>query len=124
MRRDYVFIKEAVEAYVLLAGRMLEGHAVGESYNFSNNRPLRVLEIVAEIAQLMKRNDLPPVILNEATNEIPDQFLDASKAAAELGWRPKYTLEAGLRETIAWYEAFLRGELATARVAARRREAL
>ncbi len=109
-RRDYIYIQEVVGAYTMLAERMLERKAVGECYNFSNNQPLRVLEIVAAIARLMGRTDLQPVILNEATNEIPDQFLDASKAAADLGWTPKYTLEDGLRETIAWYEAFFREE--------------
>jgi CDP-glucose 4,6-dehydratase len=109
-RRDYIYIREAVGAYAMLAERMLEGQAVGECFNFSNNQPLRVLEIVAVITRLMGRTGLQPVILNEAANEIPDQFLDASKAAAELGWTPKYSLEDGLRETIAWYEAFFRDE--------------
>jgi CDP-glucose 4,6-dehydratase len=108
LRRDYVFVKEAVDAYTLLAEHMLEGRALGECYNFSNNQPLRVLEVVDEISRLMNRSDVPPVVLNEASNEIPDQFLDATKASVELGWRPKYTFESGLVETIAWYEAFLR----------------
>ena len=67
-------------------------------------------EVVAEITRLMGREELEPIVLGEATNEIPNQFLDASKAEAELGWRPRYTLEGGLRETIAWYEQFLREE--------------
>ena len=55
----------------------------------------------------MGRTDLSPIIQNQATNEIPDQFLDGSKASKELGWSPHYTLEEGLRETVAWYQAFL-----------------
>jgi CDP-glucose 4,6-dehydratase len=46
-------------------------------------------------------------VLNQARAEIPNQYLDSSKAARELGWSPRYTLESGLRETIAWYRAFL-----------------
>jgi len=110
LRRDYVYIQEAVGAYVTLAEAMLEGRAIGECYNFSTNQPLRVTEVVAEITRLMGREELEPIVLGEATNEIPNQFLDASKAEAELGWRPRYTLEGGLRETIAWYEQFLREE--------------
>ena len=30
--------------------------------------------------------------------------IDCAKIEQELGWRPKYTLEEGLRETIAWYQ--------------------
>jgi dTDP-glucose 4,6-dehydratase len=29
--------------------------------------------------------------------------IDASKARAELGWEPRYTLESGLERTVAWY---------------------
>ena len=112
LRRDYVYIKEAVGAYVKLAEHMLNGDAIGECYNFSTNHPLRVLEIIEEISRLMGRTDLSPVIQNQATNEIPDQFLDGSKAAKELGWSPRYTLEEGLRETIAWYQEFLDDDVA------------
>ncbi len=107
LRRDYVYIKEAVSAYVTLAEHMLNGKSIGECYNFSTNHPLRVIEIIEEISRLMGRTDLSPVIQNQATNEIPDQFLDGSKASKELGWSPHYTLEEGLRETIAWYQEFL-----------------
>ena len=86
---------------------MLNGKSIGECYNFSTNHPLRVIEIIEEISRLMGRTDLSPVIQNQATNEIPDQFLDGSKASKELGWSPHYTLEEGLRETIAWYQEFL-----------------
>jgi len=34
--------------------------------------------------------------------------LDAQKARARLGWKPKYTLEEGLKETIDWYTDFFR----------------
>jgi len=110
LRRDYVYIKEAVSAYVLLAKRLMEGEAGGEGYNFSHGQPLRVLELVDVITRLMGRTDLTPEVLNEATNEIPDQFLDASKAAADLGWTPRYRLEDGLKETVAWYEEFFKAQ--------------
>ena len=58
----------------------------------------------------MGRTDLTPVVLSEATNEIPDQFLDASKAAADLGWTPRYRLEDGLQETAVWYEEFFKAQ--------------
>ena len=39
--------------------------------------------------------------------EIKDQVLDSSRARERLGWTPAYTLDAGLKETIAWYEQYL-----------------
>jgi CDP-glucose 4,6-dehydratase len=47
---------------------------------------------------------LTPQILNQAEHEIPEQYLDCSKARRRLGWMPRHSLEEALRETIAWYE--------------------
>ena len=49
---------------------------------------------------------LEPVILNDAPNEIPHQYLSAAKARRQLGWAPAYTLEQGMAETIAWYREY------------------
>lgn len=105
--RDYFYIKDAVEAYILVAEALLNSRALGEAYNFSNELQVTVLELVSCIQRLMGREDLEPVILNGASNEIPHQYLDAEKARNEFGWKPRYTLEQGLKETIEWYRGFL-----------------
>jgi dTDP-glucose 4,6-dehydratase len=33
--------------------------------------------------------------------------MDIRKIQAELGWEPKWSLEAGMRETVAWYLSHL-----------------
>jgi len=104
-RRDYIYIQDAVEAYALLAEHLLEERGFGEAYNFSNETPVTVLDIVRLISGLMATG-LEPLILNTATNEIPQQFLSAQKARRELGWAPQYTLEQAMQETIQWYRDF------------------
>lgn len=106
--RDYFYIKDAVEAYVLLAETLLDSRGLGEAYNFSNELQVTVRDLVSLIQRLMDREDLSPVVLNDARNEIPHQYLDAQKARTQLKWKPRYTLEEGLRETIAWYADFFR----------------
>ena len=54
-------------------------------------------------------HDLEPVVLNEAPNEIPHQYLSAEKARRELGWKSTYTLQEGLLETIGWVPRLLTG---------------
>jgi CDP-glucose 4,6-dehydratase len=85
---------------------------IGDAFNFSPESRVSVLEITREIQRLMKRPDLEPVVLNQAKAEIPNQYLDSRKAQRELGWAPRYSLEAGLLETIEWYRGFLREETA------------
>lgn len=113
--RDYFYIKDAVHAYVLLAEALLDGHARGEGYNFSNELQVTVLGIVQLIAKLMGRTELMPDVRNEACNEIPHQYLSAQRARTELGWNAQYSLEQGLKETIDWYHEFFSRRLAESR---------
>jgi CDP-glucose 4,6-dehydratase len=107
MLRDYFYILDAVQAYVMLAERLLAGDVrPGDAYNFSNESPMTVLEIAQRITKLMRCEHLEPIILNEASNEIPEQYLSAELARTRLGWRPRYSMEEGLLETIAWYRTF------------------
>ncbi len=104
--RDYFYIRDAVEAYLFLAEKMDTQNIYGEAFNFSNEIQITVLELTEQILELMGRKDLRPKVLNQATNEIKHQYLKAEKARETLGWRPKYTLETGLKETIDWYGEF------------------
>ncbi len=105
--RDYVYVKDVINAYLKLAEAILAGKAHGEAFNFSPQRPYKVWEIVAAIRRLMHREELEPIILNKASGEIRDQILDSTKAHNLLGWQADYSLEEGLKETIAWYQKFL-----------------
>ena len=100
--RDYFYIEDAVEAYLLLAEKMENKEIHGEAFNFSNELQITVSEIVGKILEVMGSN-LKAVMLNEAANEITHQYLSAKKGKEMLGWKPRYTLEEGLEKTIEWY---------------------
>jgi CDP-glucose 4,6-dehydratase len=104
--RDYIYIKDAVSAYLLLAEKMDDESLLGEAFNFSNEIQVTVLELVQKILSLTGREDLQPVIENRAEKEIRHQYLSAEKARKKLNWRPIYTLDQGLQETISWYKEF------------------
>jgi len=106
--RDYFYIKDGVQSYMLLAEKMEDKRIHGEAFNFSTERPVTVLEIVDMIRMAMY-SDLVPLILNQANNEIRDQYLSAKKAKNLLNWSPSYTLEDGIKETVDWYRIFFRG---------------
>jgi CDP-glucose 4,6-dehydratase len=48
-------------------------------------------------------SNLEPRVLNQATNEIKDQYLSSKKARNMLDWTPLYTMEEGLKDTVEWY---------------------
>jgi CDP-glucose 4,6-dehydratase len=106
--RDYLYVVDGAEAYVLVAERLLtqpEG-VVGEAFNFSLEQPLTVLQVVDAVLGLMG-STLRPEILGAPTHDIPRQYLSSAKARQRLGWRPRIGFEAGLVESIEWYRSEL-----------------
>jgi CDP-glucose 4,6-dehydratase len=104
--RDYFYVTDGAEAYLHLAACMAHQPEVcGHAFNFSTETPMSVLEMVKRILQVMHSN-LEPEVLNYASHEIPHQFLAAGKARQMLTWSPRYTLDQGLAETVAWYRTF------------------
>ena len=104
--RDFLYVKDAAESYLLLGERLAEDQSIsGEAFNFSLGLKLTVLDIVNMVLKIMGRTNLEPVIQNTASSEIREQYLDASEARKRLGWSPKYGMEEALRETVAWYES-------------------
>jgi len=98
-----VYVKDAVRGYMTLAEQIDAPGVQGEAFNFGTDRPTSVLEVIDNIIKLSQHSELTPVILNEVKHEIQDQYLSSRKARQCLGWQPRYTLEEGLRETMAWY---------------------
>jgi CDP-glucose 4,6-dehydratase len=106
--RDFIYVKDATNGYLTAARKLAENpDLAGEAFNLSLGVPLNVLEITGMVLRLMDRQDLKPVILNEASSEIREQYMLCKKAHQVLGWRPKYSMKEGLKETIAWYRTHL-----------------
>jgi CDP-glucose 4,6-dehydratase len=107
LQRDYLFVDDAVGAYLAIAGSLVSGREHGEAFNFGHGEPVSVLQIVNAVARAVGRTDLEPVIQSNAPNEIAAQWLDSDKARAHLGWTPAFNLKSGLAATVAWYREVL-----------------
>ncbi len=107
--RDYIYIADVVRAYLLLAERALGGGAPSRAYNFGNEKPVSVRDLVHLILGMTGCEELEPIVLDMAQAEIHSQFLSAARARVELEWAPQYDLESGLAETVEWYREYLAG---------------
>lgn len=108
--RDYFYVEDGAAAYALLAERLASRPDLrGQAFNFSNEIQLTVLDLVDRIRREMG-SSLEPDVRGEANHEIRNQFLSAEKARRVLDWKPLFTLDEGLRRTIAWYREHLGAE--------------
>lgn len=105
--RDYFFVADAVGAYLQLAERVPGEGFTGEAFNFGTETPFTVLEVVERILEVMGKSHLRPTILSQATNEIPRQYLDCTKAKTLMNWGPQHDFASSLDLTIDWYREWM-----------------
>lgn len=105
--RDYIFVEDVVDAYLALGEAITAAGVSGEAFNFSNESPMTVLEMYEAVVKAVGVGYIEPVILNQASGEIRDQYLDSTKARQLLDWAPRHCLEDSLRLTVDWYASLL-----------------
>ncbi|WP_436908364.1 NAD-dependent epimerase/dehydratase family protein [Halosimplex marinum] len=101
--RDYLFVDDAVEAYLHLASRATRPDVRGEAFNFGTGVGRSVSEVVATVCSVMGRTDLVPESYDGSSNGIQAQVVDAGRARALLDWTPDTEFTAGIERTVPWY---------------------
>lgn len=102
MKRDYLYIDDAVAGYI--AAARYAGESV--AFNLGTGIPLTAREVVMEITEAMGLN-VKPEIEETASREIDHQWMDVALARRELKWAPNVGFRDGIARTIAWYRAWL-----------------
>ena len=105
--RDYVFVEDIANGYILLAEKLNVLKLGGEAFNFSDENPITVIELVKKLYQLDGKKPNYK-ILNQAKYEIKHQYLASQKARKILKWKPEFTLETGLKKAINWYTKYFK----------------
>jgi CDP-glucose 4,6-dehydratase len=102
--RDFLYVEDAVSAYLAIAEALGRGEGHGEAFNAGSGRPHRVLDVVTLVCRLAGAA-VEPDIRGSGTphGEIDRQWVDYSKLERLTGWQPATSLEEGLRRTIDWY---------------------
>ncbi len=96
--RDYVFVSDVVDAIVRAGENSLPGpFNVGTGIGTSTNR---IFEVVAENCDHAEPANRGPA----RPGDISRISLDASKAKADIGWAPQFSLEDGLKSTVDWFK--------------------
>jgi len=94
--RDYIHVDDVVAALLAAA----ESDATGP-INVGTGRETDVLELVRGLRELRPDASFEPEMAPARVGEVQRISIDPSRAGRELGWRPKTSLEEGLRATLA-----------------------
>ncbi|HUA45422.1 MAG TPA: NAD-dependent epimerase/dehydratase family protein [Solirubrobacteraceae bacterium] len=106
--RDFLYVEDAVAAYLAIADALDDGPAAGEAFNAGPGSPRSVLEVVRLICELAGTGVEPDVRgSGTPSGEVSCQWVDSAKLRAATGWEPRVALEDGLERTIAWYREHL-----------------
>lgn len=103
---DMIYIKDLVRALLFVAFR---DAAIGCTFDIGTGKGVSVREIASRIVMLMKTNCYP------LFDTVPDRVGEFSQVAnielihLSLGWKPIWTMDEGLTETIEWYKNNLNG---------------
>lgn len=106
-RRDFLYVKDLVYAYMAMFEGLARPEIHGQAFNFGTGSCWTVLEIVRKIQKQMNLELIEPIIVPQSNGEILHQQVSAEKAKKELGWDANYSLDEGLAETIDWYRQIL-----------------
>lgn len=91
-RRDYIFIDDVVDAIVLTSQPgAVATYNVGSGISHSVADVISLVSQVTGISKPFCATDRPRI------NEIPDVVADIAAIGKAVGWRPRITLEEGLR---------------------------
>jgi len=98
--RDYLHIEDVASAICAVAGSRLTG-----AVNIASGIPVTVREIALKIGELLNRVDLLKIgALPYAATEPIYLLADNTKLREGTGWKQRYALEEGLRQTIDWWK--------------------
>jgi NAD dependent epimerase/dehydratase len=101
-RRDLTYVKDTAAGFVAIAGC---DRALGRAVNIGRGEDIAIGELVETIARRLGR----PIAVETdqeryrpAASEVERLLAGTALAQSLWGWKPRYSLEDGLDETIAW----------------------
>ena len=104
--RDWLFVKDHCDALDLV----FHHGKSGDTYNIGGHNEMQNIQIVKIICDFVDEILKPDTSAHELITFVADRLghdkryaIDASKIQKDLGWKPKYTFEKGIKETLTWY---------------------
>jgi dTDP-glucose 4,6-dehydratase len=97
--RDWLYVEDHCSAIDLVIHEGVNG----EVYNIGGNNERTNMQIVNTVLQELGKPDSLINYVKDRPGHDRRYGIDPTKIMNELGWKPKYSFETGIKETIQWY---------------------
>ena len=97
--RDWLHVSDHCEAIDLI----IHKGRVGEVYNVGGHNERTNLEVVKTILRALNKPESLIRFVTDRPGHDRRYAIDPTKLETELGWKPKYTFDTGIEQTIDWY---------------------
>jgi nucleoside-diphosphate-sugar epimerase len=97
--RDFTYVEDV--AALCVKASEAPG-AAGKMYNAGNGEQYS-LNAIWELLQRVEGVKIPPMYGPDRAGDVRDSMADTHRAVAELGHKPRFTIEEGLKRTLEWY---------------------
>jgi CDP-glucose 4,6-dehydratase len=109
VKRDFMFIEDAVDGFLKLASNLDEEKVRGKTFTFATEKLTTIRELCEEVSKIV---DFPlPIEFDDSIAFADrDQSSLSTKLSGEiLGWNPQTSLSEGLTKTLEWYQQYFNG---------------
>ncbi len=96
--RDFIFVKDVVNANILAIEKDIEG-----TFNIGSGKSISIKDIAYKIMRLLDKH-LEPIYAPQRKGDVINSVSDISLARKRLGYKPRFDIEEGLKETIEYFK--------------------
>jgi UDP-glucuronate 4-epimerase len=115
MRRDFTYVDDVAEAILRLMERPPQAGGTASDagssaapwkvYNIGNNKPEELMKVVGLFEKELGRT-AEKQLLPMQPGDVLETYADIDELARDIGFRPKTSIEEGIRRTVAWYRDY------------------
>ena len=98
--RDFLYVHDVASAFVALLNSDVTG-----AVNIASGEPVRLKDIIHQIADRLDARHLVQLGARPANHEPPMIVADVQRLKQEVGWKPHYSLADGLAKTVQWWQS-------------------
>ena len=101
--RDFVYVEDLISALKIVNDKFEKSFSV---YNIASSEPLSIRKLVERVIEISGKKELK-IVFDPSKIRVEYDYDyavgDNKKIEKELGWKPKYDIEEGLKLTYYWY---------------------